>query len=846
MSNLKSSCDSGFQRQIFLITISTFCLMIFYEAVKQIFFPDITIWLSNTLTICFVTLLSCSIPYCVLTKHDVTEERLTKKSLQESEERLQFVLEGSQLGFWDWNIETGEVFRNTHWAEMLGYTIEEVEHNVKQWTDLHHPDDRAMAWQSIQDHLEGKTSAHKIEYRMLTKDGQYKWILDQAKIVSRDSQGKPLRMSGTHTDISDRKHVERKLHENQERYKKAQRLGKVGNWEYNIRTREFWGSEEAKRIYGFNPDNETFTTDEVENCIPEREMVHRALIELIENEKEYNLEFDILTKNTHEKKTIISLAELEKDLRGNPIKISGVIQDITKRRQADAALKKSEEQLRAIFESAVNVSFIITDAQAPDPLILEFSPGAEKIFGYQKKEILGKPISIIHSANDVKNFFAIYKNVREGKAGFSGEATLVRKSGEKFPALFTTQPLSNEKGEIYAALEISFDFSEQKRLKEQLLQAQKMESVGRLAGGVAHDFNNMLSVIMGNVELILDDMDCGSPFISSLHEIYKAAERSANLTSQLLAFARKQTIAPKVINLNKTVEGLLTMLKRLTGEDIELIWLPSEKLWPIKIDPYQIDQILVNLCLNARDAVKGIGKVTISTNNIALDEEYSSKNTGFNPGEYAVIVFSDNGCGMDDKILANLFEPFFTTKDISQGSGLGLATVYGIIKQNKGFINVYSKPDEGTTFKIYLPRYNEITEEGQKNSSVKKSTKGHETILLVEDEKTILKMTTMMLERLGYTVLAAPTPREAIRIVEEGNFDRIDLLMTDVVMPNMNGRDLSLKLLELYPNLQCLFMSGYTSNVIAHRGILDEGVHFINKPFSKQDMAIKIRDILDQ
>lgn len=390
------------------------------------------------------------------------------------------------------------------------------------------------------------------------------------------------------------------------------------------------------------------------------------------------------------------------------------------------------------------------------------------------------------------------------------------------------------------------DITEQKKVEVQLLQAQKMESVGRLAGGVAHDFNNMLSIIIGNAELILEEMDSANPHIANLREIYKAAERSANLTRQLLAFARKQIIAPKVLAVNTIMESMLNMLKRLIGEDIELIWLPSEKLWQVKMDPSQIDQILVNLCVNARDAIKGVGKIIIETDNITFNETYCSKHIGFIPGNYTMISFTDNGCGMDSKTLDTLYEPFFTTKKTGEGSGLGLATVYGIVKQNKGFINVYSEPGMGTTFKIYLPRHYEIKEKKPKKATEQETVNGHETILLVEDEKAILKMTTMMLKRLGYSVLTASTPDEAIGIVKNTNSCKIDLLMTDVIMPGMNGQELSKKLTCLYPSLKCLFMSGYTANVIAHRGILDKGVKFISKPFSKQDLAVKIRELLDK
>ncbi|ACN16946.1 two-component sensory box histidine kinase/response regulator [Desulforapulum autotrophicum HRM2] len=385
---------------------------------------------------------------------------------------------------------------------------------------------------------------------------------------------------------------------------------------------------------------------------------------------------------------------------------------------------------------------------------------------------------------------------------------------------------------------------ERQMLQAQLIQAQKMEAIGRLAGGVAHDFNNMLSIILGHSEIILEDMDPSNPFFPGIKEIFKASERSTNLTRQLLAFARKQTVDPKVLNLNDVIAEMLKMLHRLIGEDISIKWVPAKNLSWVKMDPSQIDQILANLCINARDAIKSVGKITIETDNITLDEAYTREHVGFIPGDYVLLTVSDNGTGMDRATLDKLFEPFFTTKGPGRGIGLGLATVYGIVKQNDGFIYVYSELDMGTTFKIYLPPH--------KTSATSKTTKngdiavfsGTETILLVEDERAILEMTSAMLERLGYKVLGASSPHEAIRMSQNADF-KIHLLMTDVVMPQMNGWELAEKVLQVYPNLKCLFMSGYTANVIAHHGVLEEGVHFINKPFSKQDLADKLRDVLD-
>ena len=386
--------------------------------------------------------------------------------------------------------------------------------------------------------------------------------------------------------------------------------------------------------------------------------------------------------------------------------------------------------------------------------------------------------------------------------------------------------------------------SEQEKLKIQLLQAQKLESIGRLAGGVAHDFNNMLSIILGNTEILMDEIDPQSVYSENLQEIFKAAQRSATLTKQLLAFARKQVVEPQVLDLNEVINEMLKMLRRLIGEDIDLKWLPAQTLKPVKIDPSQLDQILANLCVNARDAIKSVGEITIETGNIHFDDEYCKDHIDTMPGDYVMIIVSDNGAGMDKETLANIFEPFFTTKNADKGSGLGLSTVFGIVKQNKGFINVYSEPGQGTTFKIYLPEHQQNASCKYERRTQPEAYLGHETILLVEDEPAIIRLTRLMLERLGYTILSASTPSEAIKIAT-GTDVSIDMLITDVVMPEMNGKDLAKTLTGHFPDLKCLFMSGYTANVIADHGVLDSGVHFINKPFSKQTLAKKVREILN-
>jgi PAS domain S-box-containing protein len=425
-----------------------------------------------------------------------------------------------------------------------------------------------------------------------------------------------------------------------------------------------------------------------------------------------------------------------------------------------------------------------------------------------------------------------------------------RKDGQKRLLAWLCRVLKDSDGNVTGAISSARDITERMQVVEekdalqlQLMQAQKMESVGRLAGGVAHDCNNMLSAILGHAELAMMRCKPSEPIHANLKVIEDAARRSADLTRQLLAFARKQTVAPVVLDVNETVSDMLKMLRRLIGEDIDVVWIPEAGLWQVKIDPSQIDQILANLCVNARDAIIGVGKVTIETKNTTFDEAYCAVHLGFACGEYVMLAVSDNGRGICKEDIDNIFEPFFTTKELGKGTGLGLATVYGIAKQNDGFVNVYSEPDKGTTLRIYLPRFvGEAMESSEKGTEEIPKGSG-ETVLLVEDEPVILDVSREMLEQLGYTVLSAGTPGEALHQAN-AHATEIKLLITDVIMPEMNGRDLAKLLSDIKPGLKCLFVSGYTANVIAHHGVLEEGVCFLQKPFSMKDLASRVRQAL--
>jgi PAS domain S-box-containing protein len=549
---------------------------------------------------------------------------------------------------------------------------------------------------------------------------------------------------------------------------------------------------------------------------------------------------DIAEEIIHNRKNEERILHTQKipirDETGTPQYLLGISEDITVRKKVEESLRKLSQ---AIEQSPVSI--VITDAAGT----IEFvNTQFTQLTGYLQSEVLGRNPRILKSGETPpERYEELWKTIRSGGV-WQGELRNRKKNGDLFWEHVTIAPLRNAEHVITHYIAVKEDITERKKLEAQLRQAQKMEAVGQLAGGVAHDFNNMLGVIIGHAELAMHRLSPGQPLYSSLKEICFAAGRSADLTRQLLAFARKQTIVPKVLDLNDTIEGMLKMLRRLIGEDIDLAWLPGARIWKLKMDPSQVDQILANLCVNARDAIKGVGKVTIETANAVFDEAYCSQHPGSAPGHYVQLAVSDNGCGMDAKTLARIFEPFFTTKPLGEGTGLGLATVYGIVKQNNGFINVYSEPQKGATFKIYLPRHEGKTDQMSADVAAARLPRGHETILLVEDQPELLAIGQLMLKNLGYRVLTALKSSEAIHIAKEEGA-RIDLLLTDLIMPEMNGRDLANHLITLCPAMKSMFMSGYTGNVIARHGLLDEGVHFIHKPFSQQTLAVKLREVLD-
>ncbi|MBT8341012.1 MAG: PAS domain S-box protein [Desulfatitalea sp.] len=771
---------------------------------------------------------------------DISERKAAALALQESEARYRNLLEVAPIGIavhQDGKI----VFTNPVGLRILGAKSDD-QLIGKPIAEIIHPDGLEKARDRIQRMMAGETGLYPVEDRYIKLDG----IPIDVEVMAS-----PLTYNGRPavqvivSDITERKLAADKLREERNKFAKivAVSPGAICMFSRKPDGSAFfpYASPAIEEVYGLAPEQLAQDATDVRKRIHAQDLprVRDQIIESARSLSPWNSEF----RYNHPKKGAVWIESRfmpSRQADGGTVWY-GFVLDVTDRQRADTQILLSNRVWLNTFNAISDTVCVISGKHE----FLKINAAGCLALGLPEEQIIGrKCYELFHGTNAPMCGCPCEESIKTRKPCSSEH-----EENGRFYEL-GAWPVLDAAGNIESITHIVRDITirkqqeiEQEKLRSQFIQAQKMESVGRLAGGVAHDYNNILSVILGYAELALNKVKPEDPLHGDLKEIYNAAGRSRDITRQLLAFARKETIAPEVLDLNAAIEGMLKIMRRLVGEDIHLVWLPGNELWPVSMDPTQIDQMLANLCVNARDAITDVGKIIIATETMTFDAAYCADHTGFSPGDFVTLAVSDDGCGMDRETSEKIFEPFFTTKGVGKGTGLGLAMVYGIVKQNDGFINVYSEPGQGTTFRIYLPRHAGDAAEQKASCAAEPPCGRGETVLIVEDDGSILKLAKTMLERLGYRVMEARSPGLAIDLAKQ-HAGQIHLLITDVVMPEMNGRDLADQLHTLYPELKILFMSGYTADVIAHRGVLDAGVNFIQKPFSNKDLAIKVHKAL--
>jgi two-component system, cell cycle sensor histidine kinase and response regulator CckA len=832
----------------------------------------------------------------------MTERKRSEEALRESEGKFGELFDHAPIGYQEHGGE-GRIFNiNRTLLEMMGYSFEEM---IGQpvWKFVV----EGEAQQAILAKLRGtRPPGQGFERTFRRKDGTMFPVLIHERAL-RSTDGRITGMLSTVQDITERKQGEKVLRESEETAKKLAQenaimaeIGRIISSTLNIEEVYERFAVEVGKLIPFDRivinlndyKNNTILTSYVGgiyvtgrspgDVIPLSGSVNEQMVRTrsgllfhVEGEDEIANRFPILAISFRagfrsmlfvpliskdeviggfNLQTIKPNAYAENDLKLAE-KVSNQIvgaianaQLFSERKRIERALRESEEKLRELYDNAP-AGYQEYDSEGR---ISNINRTQMEMMGYSFQEMIGQPVwkFVVEEEKARETILAKLAGTIPPSQGL--ERVFRRKDGTTFPVLIRDRVLRDGYSRITGMRSTIQDITDRKQaeeekavLQEQLRQSQKMEAVGQLAGGIAHDFNNLLTIIKGYSQLSLFELQEDGPLRRNVAEIEKAANRAADLTRQLLAFSRRQILEMKVLDLNTRLKDLDKMLRRIIGEDIELVTHPGSDLGRVKADPGQIEQVVINLAVNARDAMPTGGKLTIETANVELDEAYALTHIAVIPGRYVMVSVSDTGVGMTPEVRDHVFEPFFTTKETGKGTGLGLSMVYGIVKQSGGNIWVYSEPGKGTTFKIYLPQVNEPLQELREKKGEKELLLGSETILVVEDEKEVRKLALRILERQGYRILAATSGEDALSVCKEHQ-ESIHLLLTDVVMPGMTGRILAESLVSLYPKIKVLYMSGYTENAIVHHGILDPGTNYIQKPFTVDGLITKIREVLDK
>jgi two-component system cell cycle sensor histidine kinase/response regulator CckA len=753
--------------------------------------------------------------------------------LRDTEQRYKTAMEAARLGFWDWNIVTGEQVWSDTCKALMGLPLH-APANFEVLLNASHPDDRDLLRSTIQKAVDEKRD-YSVEFRRLGDDGKVCWIAACGRAFY-DEGGRPTRMTGIAMEIDSRKAAEERLRLQAAALEAAANAIVIADHRGDI----LWTNPAFTELTGYSRDEVVGKNPRLLKSGKQGKDFYRDLWGTITSGKIWRAELVNRRKDGElyaEEQTITPVISPG----GEITHFVSIKQDISERKAAEESPRRAERNYRTIYEGAVVGIYRST----PDGQLLDANPACARICGYDSpQQFIAQMNDLAHDLwvdaskrQELNRLMEVYGTVN----GF--EYQIRRPDGKKIWLMQNSRVVKNDAGELLHYEGMVQDITERKLLEEQLRQSQRMDALGRLAGGVAHDFNNALAVIQGFSELLQSDMPEVAQQRHHVEEILKAAQRAASLTRQLLAFSRKQTIMPIVLDVNSVVTDVEKMLRRLIGEDVELTITRDPQLKSVRADRGQLEQVLMNLAVNARDAMPKGGRLLIETRNSVLDQSYFEDHGYGKPGEYCMLSVSDTGIGMDKETQAHIFEPFFTTKPLGKGTGLGLSTVYGIVKQSEGFISVYTEPGFGTTFRIYLPQVEAAPRQETPSVPLQAMPQGVGTILLVEDEEPLRRLAVSCLRSKGYEVLEACDGKSA-REIAASFAGPIHLLLTDVIMPQMSGRELAGNLKESRPEMRVLYMSGYTHDLVTQHGVLESGAPLLEKPFGIEALLLKVRAAL--
>lgn len=760
---------------------------------------------------------------------DITHRKEMEQALHESEERYRVLADSSPVPIYIIQDER-YVYANPAALCLAGMTLEEAQRI--HYLDVVHPDDRDRVKGFLESRIAGETAPGSFEVRLLSPAGVRYVEIHAARIRHN---GRPA-VLGVAVDITERKQAEQALAEQRTLLRSVLDALPEVVYAKDMESRFIVVNRALAERYGLKPEDFVGKTD-FDFSEPELAARFRAEeLSVLESGQPLDLGDTLWRHERLGDRWYHTVKMPMWDENGKIVGLIGVGRDVTQRRLAEEERMK----LSMVVENS-DVGIVMFGkgwrVQYANPAFLG-------ITGRTWQDLHGKQFESVTAVPHGHSLSEVVRTAEQGQP-WEGRATVTRPDGRVRETQASVFPVKDESGDIVGYAGLYRDITDALKLEEQFQQAQKMEAVGRLAGGIAHDFNNMLTVILGMGQVLASRLGEIAPDLARCaRQIIQAAEQSALLTQQLLAFSRKQIVQPTLVNLSELVQGMRVLLRRLLGEDIELATFCPPDLWRVKIDPGQASQIIMNLAVNAKDAMPTGGKLTIELQNVYLDEAYVRTHTEASVGPHVMLAVSDTGHGIDAETLPHVFEPFFTTKERGKGTGLGLSTVYGIVKQSGGSIWVYSEVGQGTTFKIYLPKSEEMPAQEERAEARHVSRGGGECILVVEDDQMVRNLVAEILESRGYKVLTAADPANADRICREHE-GKIDLLLTDVVMPGMSGRELAERMAEAFPQMKVLYMSGYTENAVVHHGVLLEGVQYLQKPFTDEMLLGKVREVLD-